>query len=103
LDLDSRCRNFEIKHACFGGTAALLTAADFVRREGAGTRALVIMTDIARTHIGDPAEITAGAGAVALMVSHKPAIATIDDVTGRATQEVYDVARPTPTGEYNDA
>lgn len=101
LGLGPHCRNFEIKHACFGGTAALHTALSFVRTSPA-KKALVVMTDIARCHFGDMAEITAGAGAVALLVSTTPRIATVSPVTGRASKEVYDVARPTPTSEHND-
>jgi 3-hydroxy-3-methylglutaryl CoA synthase len=103
LGLPAACRNFEIKHACFGGTAALLTAIAYVRTARPGAKALVVMTDIARCHIGDPAEITAGSGAVALLVSADPAIAQVSQVSGRAAKEVYDVARPTQTSEWNDA
>lgn len=102
LGLGSRCRNFEIKHACFGGTAALLTAASFVR-EQPDRVALVVMTDVARDHVGDPAELTAGSGAVAIAVSASPRLLALDPVTGSATREVYDVARPRATGEHNDA
>lgn len=102
LGLPSACRNFEIKHACFGGTAALLTAASFVR-EHPDRVALVVMTDIARDHIGDPAELTAGSGAVALAVAANPRLLALDPETGSATREVWDVARPRATGEHNDA
>jgi 3-hydroxy-3-methylglutaryl CoA synthase len=102
LGLGPHCRNFEIKHACFGGTAALLTAAGFVREQPA-RKALVIMTDVARDHIGDPAELTAGSGAVALLVTANPRLLALDSATGSATREVWDVARPLPTGEHNDA
>lgn len=102
LGLGPNCRNFEIKHACFAGTAALQTAVSYVRSARPGAKALVVMTDIARCHIGEIAEITAGAGAVALLVSADPRIAAVDPLSGRASKEVYDVARPTPTSEWND-
>jgi 3-hydroxy-3-methylglutaryl CoA synthase len=103
LGLPMACRNFEIKHACFGGTAALQTAVAHVRSARPGAKALVVMTDIARCHIGDPAEITAGSGAVALLISENPSIAVVSRESGRAAREVYDVARPTQTTEWNDA
>jgi 3-hydroxy-3-methylglutaryl CoA synthase len=102
LGLCARCRNFEIKHACFGGTAALLTAASWVREAPATRRALVVMTDVARCHFGELTELTGGSGAVALSVSAAPRVLRLDSHTGMATQEVYDVARPSPSFEWND-
>lgn len=102
LGLGPNCRNFEVKHACFAGTAALQTAVSFVRTSP-GARALVVMTDVARCHVGDQAETSAGAGAVALTVAEAPRLLEIEPESGRASQEVFDVARPTPTRELNDA
>lgn len=103
LGLSSRCRNLETKHACYGGTAALQLAAAWVRSSGdPNKRALVIMTDIARRHFNDPAELTAGSGAVAVSVSCEPRVLELDEASGYACKEVYDVARPTPTGEWGD-
>ena len=102
LGLGPRCRNFEIKHACFAGTAALQTAVSHVRSARPGARALVIMTDIARCHLGDLAEITAGAAAVALSIGANPRIAEVSSTSGVSSREVFDVARPTATTEYND-
>jgi 3-hydroxy-3-methylglutaryl CoA synthase len=61
------------------------------------------MTDLARRHIGDPAELTAGSGAVAVTITAEPRVLEIEPVSGYACKEVYDVARPTPTGEWGDA
>ncbi len=102
LGLGPRCRNFEIKHACFGGTAALQTAVSHVRSARPGARALVIMSDIARCHLGEVAEITAGAAAVALLISANPRIAAVSSMSGLSSKEVFDVARPSATTEYND-
>lgn len=102
LGLGPNCRNFEIKHACFAGTAALQTAVSYVRCARPGAKALVVMSDIARLHIGEIAEITAGAGAVALLVGAEPRTAVVEPLSGRASKEVYDVARPTPESEWND-
>jgi len=102
LDLSPQCRNFEIKHACYAGTAALFMAAGWVA-QNPGKRALVICTDVARRHFGDPSELTAGSGAVAFTVASDPRVLALDAVTGRSTHEVYDVARPTATVEFGDA
>jgi 3-hydroxy-3-methylglutaryl CoA synthase len=106
LDLSSTCRNFEVKHACYGGMAALQTACDWVRvGVGLGQErcALVIMTDVARRLQGPLVELTGGAAAVALLVRLNPRVMTIDPVSGCATREVYDVARPSATEEWDDA
>ena len=104
LGLDARCRNLEVKHACYGGTAAIQLAASWVRAGDApGKKALVVMTDVARGHLRDPAELTAGSGAVALVVAAEPRILEIEPGSGYASREVYDVARPTATGEWGDA
>jgi 3-hydroxy-3-methylglutaryl CoA synthase len=104
LGLDSSCRNFEVKYACYGGTAAVQAATTWVRSGEAGAkRALVVMTDLARRHFDDPAELSAGSGAVAISIAAEPRILDIEPVSGYACKEVYDVARPTPTGEWGDA
>jgi 3-hydroxy-3-methylglutaryl CoA synthase len=101
LDLPTACRNFEIKHACFGGTAGLLLARDWVAAHP-DREALVVMADLARPHAGDRAELTAGAGAVALVVSADPRVLALDAISGSAAREVRDVCRPTATGEHID-
>jgi 3-hydroxy-3-methylglutaryl CoA synthase len=103
LGLGGRCRNLEAKHACYGGTAAIQLAAAWARAGDApGKKALVVMTDLARRHFGDPAELTAGSGAVAVSISAEPRVLAIESRGGYACREVYDVARPTATGEYGD-
>jgi 3-hydroxy-3-methylglutaryl CoA synthase len=104
LGLPGRCRNLEVKHACYGGTAAVQLAAAWVRSgEAPGRKALVVMTDLARRHLGDPAELTAGSGAVAVAVGARPRVLAIEPGRGYASREVYDVARPTALGEWGDA
>jgi 3-hydroxy-3-methylglutaryl CoA synthase len=103
LGLQQHCRNFEIKHACYSGSAALQMAAAWLRSgTNFGKKALVITTDVARPHFNDPAELTAGSGAVAMVLANNPAILTLDPLSGYATREVYDVARPTTTFEWGD-
>lgn len=104
LGLSPQCRNFEVKYACHGGTTGIQLAASWIRSQAApGAKALVVMTDLARRHLGDPAELSAGSGAVAAVVAADPAVLRIEEATGYACREVYDVARPTATGEWGDA
>ncbi|MGP4028716.1 hydroxymethylglutaryl-CoA synthase family protein [Actinomadura sp. 3N407] len=102
LGLPGRCVHTEIKHACFGGAAALLLAADWVHANPGG-KALVVATDLSRRLFGHAAEAAEGMGATALVVSAEPRILALDAAKGYASQEVYDVARPTHTHTIVDA
>lgn len=96
VGLPASCRLFEAKHACFGGTAGLMTALDWIRGGSArGRKALVVCSDIARYGIGTPGEPTQGAGAVALVVSDAPRLVAIDPETvGTYSRDVMDFWRP---------
>ena len=96
LGLPSNCRTYEVKHACFGGTAALLTAMDWIASGSArGRKALVIASDIAKYPPGSAGEPTQGAGAVALVVSEDPALVEMDrSCTGVFAGQVHDFWRP---------
>ncbi|WP_257454873.1 hydroxymethylglutaryl-CoA synthase [Archangium lipolyticum] len=96
LGLSTRCRVFETKHACYGGTAALQLALDWVRSGSAkGKKALIICSDIARYGVGTPGEPTQGAGAVALLVSDKPKLLALEaGKTGVYANDVMDFWRP---------
>ena len=87
-----------MKHACYAGTAALRLAATWVECNPE-RRALVVMTDMARKIFGDPAEPAEGAAAVAVSVSARPRVLSLEPRSGYAAKEVYDVTRPTPTLE----
>ena len=104
LDLKPRCRNFEIKHACYAGTSALQMAASWIRSGvRPGKKALVVMTDIGRRHFQDPGEFSIGAGAIALSISAEPRVLVLESYNGIATNEVYDTARPTNSFEWIDS
>jgi hydroxymethylglutaryl-CoA synthase len=94
--LPQRARSYEAKHACFGGTAGLLIAIDWILSGSArGRTALVVCTDIARYDLRSAGEPTQGAGAVALLVSSKPRLLTLEPgVSGSYTAEVNDFWRP---------
>jgi polyketide biosynthesis 3-hydroxy-3-methylglutaryl-CoA synthase-like enzyme PksG len=105
LGLSRRCRSFETKHACYGGTAALQMAAGLVAASAIpGVKALVIAADAAsvadRMSYWEPSQ---GAGAVAMLVSDRPDILELDPgANGYYTQEVMDTLRPRPDLEAGD-
>lgn len=96
LGLDSRCRTFETKHACYGAMAGLTSSMDWIASGRArGRKALVIASDIARYGIATPGEPTQGAGAVAIVVSERPRLVTLDPARiGDYTRQVMDFWRP---------
>lgn len=95
LGIGPRCRVFELKHACYAGTAALMTAADWVRSgRAAGRKALVIAADIARYAIGSAGEPTQGAGAAAMIVGDEPRVLALGERSATYAASVYDFWRP---------
>ncbi len=96
LGLAAGCRVFDAKHACYGATAALRMAADWCVLHGRGRKALVVATDVARYPAGSAGEPTQGAGAVALLVSDRPRILTLEPFPEAVhAEEVMDFWRPT--------
>ena len=95
LGIGRQCRVYELKHACYAGTAALMSAADWVRAGGTRPRrALVIAADIARYAIGSPGEPTQGAGAVAMVIGREPWSLVLGEESGTYAGNVYDFWRP---------
>jgi hydroxymethylglutaryl-CoA synthase len=95
VGLPTHCRIFETKHACYGATAGLQNALDWIRSGSArGRKALVIGSDIARYGLGTPGEPTQGAGAVALIVSESPRLLSMDRAVGTFARDVFDFWRP---------
>lgn len=79
LGLDRTCRMFEVKQACYGGTAALQTACALVAASPRpDARALVVGADVASPMRHTYMEPSQGAGAVAMLVSRRPRIAVLD-------------------------
>lgn len=96
LGLPRSCRVFETKHACFGGTAGLLNAVDWIASGSArGRAALIVCTDIARYTLGSAGEPTQGAGAVAMLVSARPRLVELEvGRSGSYALDVHDFWRP---------
>lgn len=96
LELPKAMRTFDTQHACYGGTAALMAAADWIASGSAnGQAAIVICSDIARYGLGTAGEPTQGGGAVALLVSDRPELLALDrGVNGFFSTDVHDFWRP---------
>ncbi|WP_203637326.1 hydroxymethylglutaryl-CoA synthase [Levilactobacillus wangkuiensis] len=94
LGLPSNTRAVEIKQACYGATAGLQLAADFVRARPTA-KVLVIGADIARYGLRTAGEVTQGGGAVAMLVTANPRILALDAISSYHTADVMDFWRPT--------
>ncbi|MER5948439.1 hydroxymethylglutaryl-CoA synthase [Streptomyces sp. NPDC001904] len=115
LGLNRNCRLFEVKNACYAGTAGLQLAVDFVRSgTSPGAKALVVATDVSRYAVPEDTdaitmdwafmEPTSGAGAAAVLVGDDPRVLHLDPgAYGTYGYEVMDTCRPTPAGEAGDA
>jgi len=96
LELPRTMRVYDTQHACYGGTAGLMAAVEWIASgAGAGRSALVICSDVARYGVGTAGEPTQGAGAVAMIVRQDPSVLAIDvGVSGTASAHVHDFWRP---------
>lgn len=115
LGLHRNCRLFELKNACYSGTAGFQMAVNFILSQTSpGAKALVIATDISRfmtVHGGEAltedwsfAEPSSGAGAVAILVSEKPLVFQVDPgANGYYGYEVMDTCRPMPDNEAGNS
>ncbi|MBI4700509.1 MAG: hydroxymethylglutaryl-CoA synthase family protein [Deltaproteobacteria bacterium] len=101
LGIQPNCRNFEVKHACYGGTCAAMAAAHWVASGVAGpAKALVIGTDMSRMNLGERYEYLMGSGAVALLISAEPKVVEFElETNAYWTREVGDTFRPTSREE----
>lgn len=115
LKLNRNCRLFEIKQACYSGTAGFQMAVSFILSQvSPGAKALVVATDISRfiavrggqtlTEDWSFAEPSSGAGAVAMLVGEEPDVFQVDiGANGYYGFEVMDTCRPVPDSEAGDA
>lgn len=96
LDLPPTMRVFDTHHACYGGTAGVMAAAEWIASGASGGKAaLVICSDIARYGVGTAGEPTQGAGAIAMVIKREPQVLEIElGVSGTASSHVHDFWRP---------
>ena len=98
LGLGRNCRLFEIKQACYGGTAALQMAVNHIAANlSPGAKVLVIATDAARaTARHSYAEPSQAVASVAMLISDKAQVMAVDQgAFGLYSYEVMDTCRPT--------
>ncbi|MBN3526386.1 hydroxymethylglutaryl-CoA synthase family protein [Paenibacillus apiarius] len=115
LGLNRNCRLFELKNACYSGTAGLQMGINLVLSQvSPGAKALVIATDTVRFIAADAgealsadwsfAEPSGGAGAVAMLISETPYVYQADvGANGYYGFEVMDTCRPIPDSEAGNA
>jgi hydroxymethylglutaryl-CoA synthase len=96
VGLPRHMRVFDVQHACYGGTAALMAAIEWIASGVAGGKsAVIVCSDIARYGVKTAGEPTQGAGAVALLVSSRPELFAIDlGLNGTSSAHVFDFWRP---------
>lgn len=111
LGLSRNCRLFELKNACYSGTAGLQMAVNYILSQRTpGRKALVVCTDIMRMTMVEASmeisfvEPSTGSGAVAMLVSDYPVVFQIDaGANGFYGYEVMDTCRPVPDAEAGNA
>ncbi|EFJ49546.1 hypothetical protein VOLCADRAFT_59473 [Volvox carteri f. nagariensis] len=88
-------------HACYGGTAALLAAVDWVEsRRWDGRLALVVAADVALYAPGTPARPTGGCGAAAILVGPDAPLVLDPLWYGSHAEHSWDFYKPLGTLPY---
>ena len=96
LPVPDTLSSFQVQHACAAGTVSLLSTSALLAAGGAPSESgLVIASDVARYSARSTAEITQGAGAVAILVENDPGLIALDLAsTGYCSRDVDDFFRP---------
>jgi hydroxymethylglutaryl-CoA synthase len=96
LKLPETLSSFQVQHACAAGTLSLLSVSALLSmNQEAEEQGIVICSDIARYAVETTAEITQGAGSVALLVERNPRLIELDlDTQGYCSRDVDDFFRP---------
>ena len=104
LGLGPNLRNYETKHACYSGIAALDSAINWIASGlNRGRKALVISTDFSRTHLNTKEEFVLGGVAAAVLVSEEPRVVEYElEKRGTWSQDVYDTFRPSAKEEMGN-
>ena len=93
LKLAPDVRTFEIKEACFGMTAGIMVARDYVRLHPHHS-AIVIGSDIARYSVNTGGEVTQGAGSVSMLIKAEPSILALSNGHSAYSADINDFWRP---------
>ncbi|MFP4383072.1 MAG: hydroxymethylglutaryl-CoA synthase family protein [Spirochaetia bacterium] len=104
LGLHPNVRNFETKHACYSGVAALDTAVNWIASGlNGGRKALVISTDFSRMHLNTKEEFVLGGVAAAALLSETPKVVEYETQNkGTWTTDAYDTFRPSAFHEIGN-
>ena len=96
MDVPENISTFQVQHACAGGTISMLSVGALLSVGGRdGESGMVVSSDIARYDAPSTAEITQGAGAVAMVVETQPKLLELDlGTVGYASRDVDDFFRP---------
>lgn len=93
LELPANVRTFEVKEACFGMTAGIIIARDYVRLHPHHS-AIVIGSDIARYGVKTGGEVTQGAGSISMLIKADPQILAINNGHSSHSEDINDFWRP---------
>jgi 3-hydroxy-3-methylglutaryl CoA synthase len=93
LGISQNCMTQDVYNACAAGTLAILNAIALIEKDVIN-KALIISADISEYEIGSPSECTQGSGAVGLVLSKNPRIATFSKKFGKVSGNVNDFFRP---------
>ncbi len=104
LGLGESVRNYETKHACYSGVAAMDAAINWVAAGlSRGRKALVVATDFSRMHLNLKEEFVMGGVGAALIISDDPKVVEFElDKKGTWTTDVYDTFRPSARAEVGN-
>jgi hydroxymethylglutaryl-CoA synthase len=96
IEVPDSLSTFQVQHACAGGTISLLSVSAMLNSAGLEDESgLVICSDVARYESHSTAEITQGAGSVALLVENDAKLLELDIRTqGYSSRDVDDFFRP---------
>ena len=93
LNIQPYARSIEIKEACYGATAALNYAKNYILNNPE-SYVLVVASDIAKYGIGTSGESTQGAGSIAMLVKKDPNILILNNESLCQTRDILDFWRP---------
>ena len=96
LELPRTHSSFQVQHACAGAALSLLGVSALLAQSKSDTdNGIVIASDIARYEGSTTAEVTQGAGAVAMLVEKSPRLLELDlSTVGYCSTDVDDFFRP---------
>ncbi len=104
LGLSGNIRNYETKHACYSGVAAIDTAVNWLAAGlNDGRKALVISSDFSREHLNSKEEFVMGGAAAAVLLSDTPELLEFElKRKGTWSTDIYDTFRPSATAEVGN-